>query len=93
MKDWFNNFKENTKDFFLNPERNPDGSRMPGFNKQNVGAVLIAGFIGWLILTLTVGRRVKTTLKKVPVVNMLFKKSAPRRRVTRRATARRRMRK
>lgn len=90
MKDWFYNFKENTKDFFLNPERNPDGSRMPGVNKQNVTAVLIAGFVGWLLLTLTIGRNVKATLKKVPVVNMLFKKSAPRRRTTRRATARRR---
>lgn len=93
MKAWWNEFKENTKDFFLNPERNPDGTRMPGVNKQNVTAILIAGFVGWLLLTLTVGRRVKATLKKVPVVNMLFKKSAPRRRPTRRAPARRRMRK
>jgi hypothetical protein len=88
-KAMWNEFKENTKDFFLNPERNPDGSRMPGVNKQNVTAVLIAGFVGWLLLTLTIGASVKRTLKKVPVVKMLFKKSAPRR-ATRRATSRRR---
>jgi len=93
-KEMFNNFKENVKDFFLNPERNPDGSRMAGYNMQNVYAVLIAGFVGWLLLTLTLGARLKALLKKVPVVSMLFKKSAPRRRTaTRRAPARRRMRK
>ena len=81
-KEMFNNFKENVKDFFLNPERNPDGSRMAGYNMQNVYAVLIAGFVGWLLLTLSVGARLKATLKKVPVVNMLFKNT---RRVTRRS--------
>jgi hypothetical protein len=91
-KEMFNNFKENVKDFFLNPERNPDGSRMAGYNMQNVYAVLIAGFVGWLLLTLSVGARLKATLKKVPVVGMLFKKGSPRR-TTRRAPARRRMRK
>lgn len=60
-------------------------------NKGNLYAVLIGGFVGWLVLTLTFGRRLKALLKKVPVVNMLFKtKSAPRRRP---APARRRMRK
>ena len=91
-KELLNNFKENVKDFVLNPERNPDGSRMAGYNMQNVYAVLIAGFVGWLLLTLSVGARLKATLKKVPVVNMLFKKGSPRR-TTRRAPARRRMRK
>lgn len=89
----WNEFKENTKDFFLNPERNPDGSRMPGVNKQNVTAVLIAGFVGWLLLTLTVGASVKRTLKKVPILKMLFRqrnlrrlrpKASPRRATTRR---------
>ena len=72
-KEMFNNFKENVKDFFLNPERNPDGSRMAGYNMQNVYAVLIGGFVGWLVLTLTFGRKLKALLRKVPVVNMLFK--------------------
>jgi len=89
MKDWFYNFKENTKDFFLNPERNPDGSRMPGVNKQNVTAVLIAGFVGWLLLTLTVGARLKRTLKALPIVGMLFKKTrSATRRTARRARVR-----
>lgn len=93
-KELLNNFKENVKDFFLNPERNPDGSRMAGYNMQNVYAVLIAGFVGWLLLTISVGAKLKGLLRKVPVVGMLFKKSAPRRRTaTRRAPARRRMRK
>ena len=92
MKDLMYRFKENVKDFFLNPERNPDGSRMAGYNKQNVTAVLIAGFVGWLLVTLTFGVKLKALLKKVPVVNMLFKKGSPRRTV-RRAPVRRRMRK
>jgi hypothetical protein len=91
-KEMFNRFKENVKDFFLNPERNPDGTRMAGYNMQNVYAVLIGGFVGWLLLTLTVGRRLKAMLRKLPVVGMLFKKVSPRR-TTRRAPARRRMRK
>jgi len=93
-KEILNNFKDKVKDFFLNPERNPDGSRMAGYNMQNVYAVLIAGFVGWLLLTLSVGAKLKGLLRKVPIVNMLFKKSAPRRRTPkRRAPARRRMRK
>ena len=88
-KEMFNNFKENTKDFFLNPERNPDGSRMAGYNKQNVTAVLIAGFVGWLLLTLTVGARLKRTLKGLPIVGMLFKKT---RTVARRSAKRARVR-
>lgn len=88
---WYR-FKENTKDFFLNPERNPDGTRMKGVNKQNVTAILIAGFVGWLLISVTFGRRLKALLKKVPILNMVFPKAkrTPR---TRRAPARRRMRK
>ena len=70
-----NEFKENTKDFFLNPERNPDGTRMKGFNKQNVTAVLIAGFVGWLLLTVSFGASIKRTLKKVPGIKMIFGKA------------------
>jgi len=69
----FYNFKENVKDFFLNPERNTDGTRMAGYNMKNVYAVLIGGFVGWLFLTITFGSKLKALLKKVPVVNMLFK--------------------
>ena len=78
MKDWFYNFKENTKDFFLNPERNPDGTRMPGVNKQNVTAILIAGFVGWLIISATFGRRLKALVKKIPVVGAIFPKAKQR---------------
>ena len=58
------------------------------WNKTNLYAVLIGGFVGWLFLTLTFGRKLKALLRKVPVVNMLFKKPSIRR-VTRRAPARR----
>ena len=82
MKD----FKQKAKDFFYKEE---DGVKT--WNTGNLYAVLIGGFVGWLVLTLTFGRRIKAFLKKVPVVNMLFKtKRAPRRR---QAPARRRMRK
>lgn len=82
MKD----FRQKAMAFFYSDE---DGVRT--WNKGNLYAVLIGGFVGWLVLTLTFGRRLKALLKKVPVVNMLFKtKSAPRRRP---APARRRMRK
>lgn len=94
MKEWLYEFKENTKDFFLNPNRNEDGSRMKGVNKQNVTAVLIAGFVGWLLLTITVGAKVKATLRKVPVIKMLFKNGTRKRSPSRRRAApRRRMRK
>lgn len=72
-KEMFYNFKENVKDFFLNPERNTDGTRMAGYNMKNVYAVLIGGFVGWLFLTITFGSKLKALLKKVPVINMLFK--------------------
>ena len=82
MKD----FRQKAKAFFYKEE---DGVKT--WNKSNLYAVLIGGFVGWLVLTLTFGRRLKAFLKKVPVVNMLFRtKSAPRRR---QAPARRRMRK
>ena len=95
MKQWLYEFKENTKDFFLNPNRNEDGSRMKGVNKQNVTAVLIAGFVGWLLLTITVGAKVKATLRKVPLIKMLFKNAPARRRAParKRPAPRRRMRK
>ena len=67
-KEMFNNFKYKVQDFFLNPERDVDGNRMPGVNKVNVTAVLIAGFVGWLLLTRTVGAKLKKTLKGIPVL-------------------------
>lgn len=89
MKD----FRQKAKDFFYKEE-----GGVKTWNKGNLYAVLIGGFVGWLVLTLTFGQRLKALLKKVPVVNMLFKtRSAPRRRpasaVRRPAPARRRMRK
>lgn len=85
-KEMMKDFRQKAMAFFYSDE---DGVRT--WNKGNLYAVLIGGFVGWLVLTLTFGRRLKALLKKVPVVNMLFKtKSAPRRRP---APARRRMRK
>lgn len=86
-KELVRRFREKTMSFFYT--ENTEGVKT--WNKGNLYAVLIGGFVGWLVLTLTFGRRLKALLKKVPVVNMLFKtKSAPRRR---QAPARRRMRK
>lgn len=56
-------FKANTAQFFK-----PEGM----WNKQNIIAILIAGFVGWLLLTVTFGARIKRALKKVPGVKMLF---------------------
>ena len=56
-------FKANTAQFFK-----PEGM----WNKQNIIAILIAGFVGWLLLTVTFGARIKRALKKVPGVKLLF---------------------
>lgn len=90
--------KEKTKDFFLNPYRDEEGNRLPGYNMPNVYAVLVAGFVGWLVLTLTFGTKLKALLKKVPVVGMVFPKArrvsrvrrAPMRRTSTRRTYKRR---
>lgn len=85
-KEMMKDFRQKAMEFFYTEA---DGVKT--WNKSNLYAVLIGGFVGWLVLTLTFGRRLKALLKKVPVVNMLFKtRSAPRRRP---APARRRMRK
>ena len=88
MKD----FREKAMSFFYSEV---DGVKT--WNKGNLYAVLIGGFVGWLFLTLTFGRKLKALLRKVPVVNMLFKKASPRRATrrapVRRAPARRKMRK
>ena len=85
-KEMMKDFRQKAMDFFYSEE-----GGVKTLNKGNLYAVLIGGFVGWLVLTLTFGRRLKALLKKVPIVNMLFKtKSAPRRRP---APARRRMRK
>ena len=85
-KETMKDFRQKAMNFFYTEV---DGVKT--WNKGNLYAVLIGGFVGWLFLTLTFGRRIKALLKKVPVLNMLFKtKRAPRRR---QAPARRRMRK
>jgi len=85
-KETMKDFRQKAMNFFYTEV---DGVKT--WNKGNLYAVLIGGFVGWLFLTLTFGRRIKALLKKVPVVNMLFKtKRAPRRR---QAPTRRRMRK
>jgi len=66
------NFKESTKDFFLLPDDGSGSKRKP--NLRNIYAVLIGGFIGWLVITLTFGTKLKALLKRVPVLNMVFPK-------------------
>ena len=64
LKDKWSNFRANTMAFFK-----PEGV----WNRQAIIAVLIGGFIGWLIITVTFGMRLKRMLKKVPGVKLLFK--------------------
>ena len=64
VKERLAQFKANTRAFFKNEEG--------GWNKQSIVAVLIAGFIGWLFITVTFGMRLKRMLKKVPGIKMLF---------------------
>jgi hypothetical protein len=73
LKDKLASFRANTMAFFK-----PEGV----WNRQAIIAVLIGGFIGWLIITVTFGMRLKKLLKKVPGVKMLFGTT---RRVVRRA--------
>lgn len=85
-KEMMKDFRQKAMNFFYTEV---DGVKT--WNRGNLYAVLIGGFVGWLVLTLTFGAKIKALLKKVPVVNMLFKtKRAQRRRP---APARRRMRK
>lgn len=80
-KEMMKDFRQKAMDFFYTEA---DGVKT--WNKGNLYAVLIGGFVGWLVLTLTLGARLKAFLKKIPVVNMLFKKKTlgVRRRVVRR---------
>ena len=88
FKDKWNVFKLNTIGFFTDEYSTPDGVvRKP--NKANITAVLIAGFVGWLLLTTTVGASLKRMLKKVPVLGMVFGKAKAKPR-SRRAPVRRR---
>jgi hypothetical protein len=64
LKERLAQFKANTRAFFKTEEG--------AWNKQSVVAILIAGFIGWLFITVTFGMRLKRMLKKVPGVKMLF---------------------
>lgn len=90
MKEKWELFKLNTIGFFTDEYSTPSGTvRKP--NRQNITAVLIAGFVGWLLLTVTVGASLKRTLKKVPVIGMVFGKAKAKYRVRKaqRAQARR----
>ena len=64
LKDKWANFRANTMAFFK-----PEGV----WNRQAIIAILIGGFVGWLIITVTFGMRLKKMLRKVPVIKMLFK--------------------
>lgn len=64
LKDKIARFRANTMTFFKTPEG--------AWNKQAVIAVLIGGFIGWLFITVTFGKRLKMMLKKVPGLKMVF---------------------
>lgn len=57
-------FKANTMAFFK-----PEGQ----WNRRAIFTVLLAGFIGWLFITITFGMKLKALLRKVPGVKMLFK--------------------
>lgn len=74
-KELLNNFKENTKDFFLMPD-DGSGKRQP--NRQNIIAILIAGFVGWLVITVTFGAKLKAMVKKVPLLGSVFPKAKQR---------------
>lgn len=63
LKDKWANFRADTMAFFK-----PEGQ----WNRKAIIAVLIGGFIGWLIITVTFGSRLKKMLKKVPGIKMLF---------------------
>jgi hypothetical protein len=63
------NLTKDVKAFFY--KQDEGGKKV--WNKSNLYAVLIGGFVGWLFLTITFGSKLKALLKKVPVVNMLFK--------------------
>jgi len=52
------------------------------WNRKAIIAVLIGGFVGWLVITVTFGMRLKKMLKKVPGIKMLFSTT---KRVVRRA--------
>lgn len=54
------------------------------WRKGNITAVLIGGFVGWLVLTMTIGGKLKSTLTRLPLIGGLLKKrrakrSSPRR--------------
>jgi hypothetical protein len=83
-KQKLNEFVARTKSFFY---REVDGTRQP--NMMNIYAVLIAGLVGWIFLTVTFGAKLKRTLKKVPLIGGLFGKKAVRRAPMRKAPARR----
>jgi len=68
-KEMMKDFRQKAMDFFYTEQNG-----VKTWNKGNLYAVLIGGFVGWLVLTLTLGARLKAFLKKVPIVNMLFKK-------------------
>ena len=73
-KEMMKDFRQKAMAFFYSEE---DGVKT--WNKGNLYAVLIGGFVGWLVLTLTFGAKLKALLKKVPIVNMLFKSNTYRR--------------
>ena len=83
-KEMVKRFREKTMSFFYT--QNAEGVKT--WNKGNLYAVLIGGFVGWLIITITFGARLKRVLNKVPLVNMLFKKKSLGRRTIRRRRVR-----
>lgn len=76
-------FRENTRGFFKTEEG--------ALNKKALFAVILAGFVGWLLITVTFGAKLKKALKKVPLIGSVFPKAKRVvRRVKRRSPARRR---
>lgn len=64
LKDRLAAFKANTLAFFK-----PEGQ----WSRKAIVIALVAGFIGWLVITVTFGMKLKALLRKVPGVKMLFK--------------------
>lgn len=79
MKEKFNEFLQNTKNFFFWTVSTPDGEAK-SWNKGNIYAVLIAGFVGWLLITATFGMQLKRSLSKLPLIGGMLKTKSTRRR-------------
>jgi hypothetical protein len=70
VKERLAQFKAKTLSFFKTQEGQ--------WNKQNIIAILIAGFVGWLLITVTMGVKLKRIIKKIPILKLVFYKTVSR---------------